>query len=83
MGTHSKPQTVRAANNWVLMMPAISAHRNMVGACSPGACGRKQRTFGAASESVVSMWPSEARVSSCHRVCSEKLGLGEDDFSRH
>lgn len=71
MGAHSKPQTERAANDWVLMMPAISAHRKVAGACSPGAHGRKQsahsRTFGAASKSVVCM---------THRSQSEQLPLG-------
>lgn len=32
---------------------------------------------------MVCVWPTEARASNCHGVCSEKLGLGEDGVSRH
>lgn len=53
MEAHPHPQTVGAANDWVLMMPAISAHDKMVGGpLTRGMWEGTEQTFGAADRWV-------------------------------
>lgn len=79
-----EPQTVGAANDWVLMMLAISTHRKMVGGCSPGGRGREQSTHAEQQANLWSVWGTEPRDSSYLAVCPKTLGTaGKDVFSRH
>lgn len=78
------PQTVGAANDWVLMMLAISAQEKMVGGCSPGECGREQSTC--------SEQQADRRRVRCREpgkshhlldVSREIVEEGKDGFRRH